>query len=68
MKGCNKATKGKEYCEKHLSIDERRKMTDKQQAGIQSGCCKAKCTIGEVHENGEQYCTKCKKPCCWLKA
>ncbi|MBU0458642.1 hypothetical protein KJ652_04170 [Patescibacteria group bacterium] len=65
MKGCEKATNGRQYCEKHLSLDERRKISKKQQTNIRSGCCGAKCMTGEVHENGEQYCTKCNKACCW---
>jgi len=68
VKGCIKATNGRQYCEKHLSVDERRKLSQEQQTCIRSDCCSALCITGEVHENGEQYCTKCKQACCWKPA
>ncbi len=63
--GCGKATQGKQYCSKHASPNQRRSLSTDLRALIRSECCDAKCTIGEVHEYGEQYCTKCKQPCCW---
>jgi len=65
VKDCGKETNGRQYCEKHQSVDARRKVSQKQRAFIRSDCCDAKCISGKVHENGEQYCTKCKLPCCW---
>ena len=65
MKGCGKDSNKKQYCEKHLSVDLRRKLPKELHARIRSHCCSAKCISGEAHENGEQYCAKCKEPCCW---
>jgi len=65
MKDCNNATSNRQYCDKHASAADRRKMSGNKQAKILSGCCNAKCKTGKVHEMGEQYCTKCKEPCCW---
>ena len=65
MKGCKKATNGRQYCETHLSVEARRKLSQKQQTCIRSACHNAKCFNGAAHENGEQYCSKCKKACCW---
>ncbi|PIR53545.1 hypothetical protein COU76_00685 [Candidatus Peregrinibacteria bacterium CG10_big_fil_rev_8_21_14_0_10_49_10] len=68
VKGCGKATKGKQYCDKHLSLDERRKLSNQLQSHIRSDCCSAQCVSGKAHENGEQYCKSCKEACCWKKA
>ena len=62
---CVNATNGKQYCEKHSSTKDRRKMSGNKQRNILSDCCNAKCVIGDVHDNGEQHCTKCKHPCVW---
>jgi hypothetical protein len=65
---CGKATDGKQYCVKLMNIDERRKLPTDMRATIRSSCCGAKCTVGEAHEYGEQYCSKCKQACAWTKA
>ncbi|MBI5794559.1 hypothetical protein HZA87_05800 [Candidatus Uhrbacteria bacterium] len=65
FKGCEKPSFRKQYCPAHLSPVARRKLTTDMGARIRSGCCSAKCTTGEPHEFGEQYCTKCDLPCCW---
>ena len=65
---CGKATDGKQYCVKNMNIDERRKLPTDMRSTIRSACCGAKCTIGEPHEYGEQYCSKCKEACAWTKA
>lgn len=51
----------------HTTLAERRKLPDALRATIRSICCGAKCVSGLPHESGEQYCTKCKQPCCWTK-
>jgi len=43
VKDCGKATNGRQYCDKHISVDARRKLSDKQQIVIRSLCCGAKC-------------------------
>jgi hypothetical protein len=48
-----------------MTPGQRRKLTPELSALIRSDCCKATCVVGEVHGNGEQYCTKCKQPCIW---
>ncbi len=63
--GCGKPTKGKPYCPQHMSLSARRKLPEGLHANIRSGCCDAKCVIGEAHDSGEQYCTECKQPCNW---
>lgn len=63
--GCGKPTKGRQYCEKHASPAQRRTLTAALSALIRSECCDAKCVKGEAHDNGEQYCAKCKHACCW---
>ncbi|MDD3896554.1 MAG: hypothetical protein PHU04_01755 [Candidatus Peribacteraceae bacterium] len=68
VKGCGKATNGRQYCEKHLSVESRRKLSQAQQTSIRSACCNARCTSGKAHESGEQYCSKCKQPCYWKPA
>lgn len=65
MKGCGKATHGKPYCLKHATIALRRVVPDAARANMRSGCCDAKCVSGVAHDDGEQYCTKCKQPCHW---
>jgi len=65
MKGCGKASHGKQYCAHHMNIAVRRQLPGELRAAIRSDCCNAKCVSGKPHENGEQYCTKCKQPCCW---
>lgn len=65
VKGCGTDSQGKQYCEKHMSVVQRRKLTHEMSSLIRSSCCDAKCMIGKVHDNGEQYCKKCKQPCCW---
>ncbi len=62
---CGVATGGKPYCPKHMDVKERRKLSSSLRSLIRSDCCEAACTQGDLHEFGEQYCTKCKKPCCW---
>ena len=68
VNGCGKVSQGKQYCAKHMNVGERRKLTTSKSAQIRSDCCSAKCEAGVVHDNGEQYCTKCKHPCCWKAA
>jgi hypothetical protein len=68
VKDCTNEGKGRQYCEKHSTAEARRKMTKNRQTNIISGCCDAKCVVGEVHDTGEQYCTKCKQPCVWKAA
>ncbi len=65
VKECGKDSYGRQYCEKHTSVDLRRKLPNTLRAHIRSHCCSAKCVSGKAHENGEQYCAKCKEPCCW---
>jgi len=65
MKNCGQASDGKQYCPQHASLGSRRKLSGDMMAHIRSACCTVKCVSGKAHENGEQYCTKCKEPCCW---
>jgi len=65
VKECGKDSYGRQYCEKHTSVDLRRRLPNTLRAHIRSHCCSAKCVSGKAHENGEQYCAKCKEPCCW---
>lgn len=65
---CGKATGGKPYCPKHMDVKERRSLSASLRGLIRSDCCEAPCLAGKVHDNGEQYCTKCKEPCCWKTA
>lgn len=66
--GCGKASHGKQYCEKHLNVAQRRKLTTERSALIRSDCHNVKCVAGVAHEYGEQYCSQCKEPCRWKAA
>lgn len=68
VKGCGKASNGKQYCEKHGTAGQRRTLTRELSALIRSDCCTARCVIGAAHDNGEQYCSACKEACCWKTA
>lgn len=63
--GCGKASKGRQYCENHITPVQRRKLTDELSSLMRSDCCNAGCVIGTLHDNGERYCVKCKEPCIW---
>jgi hypothetical protein len=65
VKGCGKSSNGRSYCNAHMDVSARRALTKDLSALIRSDCCDAACFKGEVHDNGEQYCSKCKQPCCW---
>lgn len=65
---CGKASHGKQYCDKHANVAQRRKLTSTQSAVIRSDCHRAACMPGKAHEYGEQYCTRCLEPCCWKAA
>ena len=65
VKGCGKPSKGKPYCPEHMTVEKRRKLNSDLSAIIRSHCHDAKCFSGAPHDTGEQYCSKCKEPCCW---
>src|SRR3990167_6709986 len=56
---CGQPSRGKQYCAKHMTAAQRRTLTSELSGLIRSDCCSAKCVIGKVHDNGEQYCEKC---------
>ena len=68
VSGCGKPSQGKQYCAKHATAAQRRKLTNELSVLIRSDCHGAKCVTGDVHDNGEQYCSQCKQPCCWKAA
>jgi len=64
--GCGlKPLRGKSYCSKHLATHGKQKMTKEMQLMLRSACCNVACTVGERHEYGEQYCSRCKQGCIW---
>lgn len=67
VKGCGKASHGKQYCVQHMTAGQRRSLPRELTALIRSDCCSATCVAGKTHDNGEQYCTKCHQACCWKK-
>ncbi|MEK7563874.1 MAG: hypothetical protein AAB544_05800 [Patescibacteria group bacterium] len=65
VRGCGKPTSGRQHCAAHGTPEQRRKLSTAIQKTIRSACCSEECFSGEGHENGEQYCAKCKEPCGW---
>ena len=65
IKDCGQPSNGKPYCKLHMALGERRKVSKELSMIIRSACCSAKCETGAAHEDGMQYCTKCKQPCIW---
>ncbi|MFH0770801.1 MAG: hypothetical protein V1926_05525 [Candidatus Peregrinibacteria bacterium] len=62
--GCRSPSHGKLHCRRH-ALKEITVITPDQRAHMRSLCCSALCEAGKHHEYGNQYCGKCKEPCCW---
>jgi hypothetical protein len=67
--GCGRKSHGKQYCGSHMKeMREKAVISKEVLARMRSSCCSAKCSTGDKHEYGEQYCTKCGAGCCWTAA
>ena len=59
---CDREHYGKGLCRMHY---QRQYKSPSHTITMRSACCNSKTEEGEPHENGKQYCGRCKLPCFW---